>query len=97
MEKIFKFIELNPDNLKWKCNKCETNYMTRAIIYNEIEIIHYEDMIVKALTLKKLAHPNKNCCINNENISYVNFYHNKKIKGKFFLIFLHFRKKFVFL
>jgi uncharacterized Zn finger protein (UPF0148 family) len=59
--------------------------MTRAIIYNEIEIIHYEDMIEKALTLKKLAHPNKTCCINNENISYVNFYHNKKCKGNLYL------------
>ena len=84
LNKNCKYVELNPDNLEWKCNKCESNYMTRAIIYNEIEIIHYEDMIEKALILKKLAHPNKTCCINTENISSVVFYHNKKCKGNLY-------------
>lgn len=38
-------------------------------------------MIKKALILKKLAHPKKTCCINKDNISSVQFYHNKKCHG----------------
>ena len=81
VNKKCKFVELNGDNLEWKCNKCETNYMTRAIVYNETEVVHYEDMIEKALILKRLAHPNKTCCISNENISTTEFYHSKKCRG----------------
>ena len=75
------YINENPDRIEWECNKCEIYYIARVIIYNEIEIIHFDDMIKKALILKKLAHPKKTCCINKDNISSVQFYHNKKCHG----------------
>ena len=71
----------NPDRIEWECNKCEIYYIARVIIYNEIELIHFDEMIKKALILKKLAHPKKTCCINKDNISSVQFYHNKKCHG----------------
>ena len=80
-----KYINKNPDNLEWKCDKCESNYITRAIIYNEIEILYFENLIKEALVLKKLAQPKMTCCINNENISSIEFYHNKKCHGILYL------------
>ena len=81
LNKKCDYVNNNPDNLEWECNKCETKYMTRVILYNEIEIIHFEDKIKSALFLKKLAHPKKTCCINSENISSIQFFHNKKCHG----------------
>ena len=75
------YVHENPDRIEWECNKCEIYYIARVIIYNEIELIHFDDMIKKALILKKLAHPKKTCCINKDNISSVQFYHNKKCRG----------------
>ena len=80
-----KYINTNPDNIEWKCNKCESIYRTRAIIYNEIEILYFENLIKKALIVKKLAQPTKTCCINDENISSLEFYHNKKCHGILYL------------
>ena len=75
----------NPESLDWTCDKCGANYITRVILYNKIEIIYFENLIKKALILKKLAQPNKTCCINNEKISSVQFYHNKKCNGILYL------------
>ena len=75
----------NPDSLDWICDKCGSNFITRAILYNNIEIIYFENLIKKALILKKLAQPKKTCCISNENISSVQFYHNKKCNGILYL------------
>ena len=76
----------NPDNIEWKCNKCNTNYETRVILYNKIEIIFFENLVKKALILKKLAQPTKTCCINDKNISSMQFYHNKKCQGILYLL-----------
>ena len=81
-----KYINNNPDKIEWKCNKCESIYITRVIIYNEIEIIYFDNLIKKALILKKLAQPTKTCCISNENISSLEFYHNKKCHGILYLL-----------
>ena len=75
------YVNENTDRIEWECNKCEIYYIARVIIYNEIELIHFDEMIKKALILKKLAHPKKTCCINKDNISSVQFYHNKKCHG----------------
>ena len=32
----------NPDSLDWICDKCGNNFITRAILYNNIEIIYFE-------------------------------------------------------
>ena len=79
------FINKNPDSLDWKCSKCETKYITRAIIYNEVEILHFENLIKNAMILKELAHPQKTCCLTSENISSMQFYHNKKCHGILYL------------
>ena len=79
------FINNNPDSLEWKCHKCESKYITRVIIYNEIEIVHFDNLIKRALIIKKLAHPQKTCCLTSENISSIQFYHNKKCRGILYL------------
>ena len=79
------YINDNPDKLELKCNKCNSNYITRAIIYNKSEVIYFENLIKRALILKKLAQPQKTCCINNEKISSVQFFHNKRCHGILYL------------
>ena len=71
--------------LSFKCTVCHNKFFSTIKIYNPIEVIHFKNIISKALLNKKKASPGKIYCCQKMKEKKTDFFHKKNCKGKLYL------------
>ena len=76
----------NNAKINFKCKICQNNFYSNVKIYNPIEVIHFQNIINKALLYKIKAFPGKLSCCKEIKEKKTDFYHKKTCRGKLYLI-----------
>ena len=76
----------NNTKINFKCKICQNNFFSNVKIYNPIEVIHFQNIINKALLYKRKAFPGKLSCCKEIREKKTDFYHKKSCRGKLYLI-----------
>ena len=83
----------NNKKINFKCKICQTSFYSDVRIYNPIEVIHFKNIINKALLYKRKAYPGKLSCCREIKEKKTDFFHNKDCKGK--LYFAEYNQKII--
>ena len=79
--------------ISFKCKLCHNNFLSNVKIYNPLELVHFKDIINKALLYKRKAYPGKLSCCREIKQKKTDFYHKKDCKGN--LYFAEFNHKII--
>jgi len=76
----------NNNKINFRCKICKNTFYSNVKIYNPIEVIHFQNIINKALLYKRKAFPGKLSCCKEIREKKTDFYHKKSCRGKLYLI-----------
>ncbi len=74
----------NDAKIKFKCKNCLKDFYSYVKIYNPLEIIHFKDVVDKALLYKRKAYPGKLSCCSKIKEKRTDFFHKNECKGKIY-------------
>ena len=74
----------NNKKINFKCKLCHNNFDSNVKIYNPLELVHFKDIIKKALLYKRKAYPGKLSCCREIKEKRTDFYHKKDCKGNLY-------------
>ena len=74
------------DNKKinFKCKSCKDSFYSNVKIYNPIELLHFKDIVDKALLYKRKAYPGKLSCCKKIKEKKTDFFHKKDCRGQLY-------------
>jgi len=70
--------------INFECKNCKNTFLSNVKIYNPIELLHFKDIINKALLYKRKAYPGKLSCCKKIKEKKTDFFHKKDCKGKLY-------------
>ena len=74
----------NNRKITFKCKLCHNNFNSNVKIYNPLELVHFKEVINKALLYKRKAYPGKLSCCREIKEKKTDFYHKKDCKGNLY-------------
>ena len=76
----------NNKKIYFTCKVCKSNFYSNVKIFNPIEVIHFKNIINKALLYKRKAFPGKLSCCREIKEKKTDFFHKKDCRGKLYFI-----------
>ena len=74
----------NDTKINFKCKNCLKDFCSNVKIFNPIEIVHFKEVVDKALLYKRKAYPGKLSCCSKIKEKRTDFYHKNECKGKIY-------------
>ena len=81
----------NNKKYNFKCKTCHNDFYSSIKIYNPLELVHFKEIINKALLYKRKAYPGKLSCCKKIKEKKTDFFHKKDCRGN--LYFAEYNKK----
>ena len=74
----------NNKKYSFKCKTCHTDFYSSIKIYNPLELVHFKEIINKALLYKRKAYPGKLSCCKKIKEKKTDFFHKKDCRGNLY-------------
>ena len=74
----------NNKKYSFKCKACHTDFYSSIKIYNPLELVHFKEIINKALLYKRKAYPGKLSCCKKIKEKKTDFFHKKDCRGNLY-------------